>query len=509
MPIQSAELLSLIVAFQPLFTSPTWHNAQVLLLGALLAPGKRTVTACLQILGLGGEEDFQRYHRVLNRAKWCGRTASMIMLGLLVMTFQPFGTLVIGADDTIERRRGKKISAVGCYRDPVRSSQKMIIRCFGLKWLSLSLLVRVPWSSRVWALPFLTVLCAPQLPGQPAKEFRGRTPRRKKSGPRKKVVKAGSGTPPKQKPAQKKGKGVKTKQKPASPFVATGKTPRQHKTSTDRLMTLIRLIHRWIPTRVKVFVVDGGYAALKLALICAGQPNTVLVMRFHWDAVMHAPPEAKEPKAPGPAPTKGKRLSSPQQMAAQETGWEERDLPWYRGEKKKMKVLRQTGLWYTPGHPPVEIQYVIVRDPEADPQKRLRDEVFACTDLSATPEQIIEWVVMRWSVEVVFEEARAHLGMETQRQWSALAINRTTPCLLGLFSLVVLLANRLQPDGKIPVLTTAWYQKTEPTFSDCLALVRKHLWESFYHVKTESEGSYVRIPVEDWNHLVSCLSTVV
>ena len=104
----------------------------------------------------------------------------------------------------------------------------------------------------------------------------------------------------------------------------------------------------------------------------------------------------------------------------------------------------RTALWHTAGEAPVKIRYVITRDPEG----KLRDEVFATTKLDATPAQIIEWVVMRWSVETTFEEGREHLGLETQRQWSDLAIERTTPCLLGLFSLVVLLTHKLQPDGQ-------------------------------------------------------------
>jgi hypothetical protein len=114
--------------------------------------------------------------------------------------------------------------------------------------------------------------------------------------------------------------------------------------------------------------------------------------------------------------------------------------------------------------------------------------------------------VMRWSIEVTFEEARAHLGMETQRQWSNLAIARTTPCLLGLFSLVTLFAKRLQADGKVPILTTAWYKKEEATFSDCLFLVRKHLWLSFDHNGSTPRADSVHLPAQTWEHLLSCLA---
>ena len=484
MPTLPAELLYLIVVFQPLFTKPTWEHAKVLLLGALLARGKRTVTACLRVVGLSDEEHFQNYHRVLNRAPWDTLQAARILLGLLILLVPPGGVIVLGADDTIERRRGKKIKEVGCYRDPVRASKKHVIKCFGLKWLSLMLLVKAPWSARVWALPFLTVLCPTQQEEQPQKVCRFRLRRQARHG----------------KMRQARAKTIVKKK-----FVATGAMPREHKTAVDLVMTLIRLAARWAPARVKVLVVDGGYAAVKLALVCASLNQTTLVMRFHWDAALHHFPEAKARGRRGPAPLKGQRQRSPKAWAARgDNTWDEGEIDWYGGEKKKMLFFTRTALWYTPGYPPVALRYVITRDPEG----KLRDEVFACTETGASPVQIIEWFVMRWSLEVTFEEAREHLGMETQRQWSALAIVRTTPCLLGLFSLVVLFASRLQPDGKIPILTTAWYKKTEATFSDCLILVRKHLWNSWFHVKSAQKADFVSLPAADWEHLLSCLSAV-
>jgi hypothetical protein len=140
--------------------------------------------------------------------------------------------------------------------------------------------------------------------------------------------------------------------------------------------------------------------------------------------------------------------------------------------------------------PPVAIRDVLVADPEG----KLRMEAFFCTDLQATPEQILAWVVMCWSLEVTCEEVRTHLGLETQSQWSALAITRTTPILLGLFSLVTVLALQLSGDGQIPVPVTAWYHKEEPTFSDCLALVRRHLWRARYLVNSTPQGECMQFP---------------
>jgi DDE superfamily endonuclease len=150
--------VSLWSTFAPLFSDRVGRQAPVLLWGAILAPGKRTVTSCLRIVGLGGEHRFVNYHRVLNRVRWSGRAASRLLLGLLVQRFVPQGPLVLGMDDTIERRRGKRISAKGIYRDPVRSSHSHFVKASGWRWVSLMLLAPVPWAARTWALPFLTCL---------------------------------------------------------------------------------------------------------------------------------------------------------------------------------------------------------------------------------------------------------------------------------------------------------------------------------------------------------------
>ena len=179
-----AVLLNLIVVFQPLFTKPTWENTKVLLLGVLLARGKRTVTACLRVVGMGDEEHFQNYHRVLNRAKWNALDGARILLGLIILVFALASqeVIVLAADDTIERRRGKKIKQLGCYRDPVRSSKKHIVKCFGLKWVAMAVMVKLPWVARAWALPFFTVLCPAGLEEQPLKGCRYRIRRRARKG---------------------------------------------------------------------------------------------------------------------------------------------------------------------------------------------------------------------------------------------------------------------------------------------------------------------------------------
>lgn len=444
MPHLPAEIILVLAPFAPLFSERVWLHAQVLLLGAILTPGARTVTAALRVMGLATARHFTNYHRVLNRATWSALQGSRILLGLLITLLVPPGaTIVLGADDTVERRGGRKIGAKGCYRDAVRSTKKHVIRCFGLKWVSMMLLVPVPWSRRVWALPFLTALC---------------------------------------RPAEKNGS-------------------RRHKTSVDWVRQMVKQVRRWLPGRRLVLVVDGGFAAVSLALACV-KSKVVMVSRLRWDAALYHPPGPQPPGKRGPKPTKGKRQRSLREWAVRsDTPWETVEVDWYGGQRKQLWVFSRTALWYTPGLPPVDIRYVLVADPEG----KLRMEAFFCTDLQATPVEILQWVVMRWSVEVTFEEGRAHLGLETQRQWSDQAIARTTPILLALFSLVTVLALQLSHGGQIPVPVTAWYRKAEPTFADCLALVRRHLWRARYLVNSAPEAEFVEFPREVFDLLLTGL----
>jgi DDE superfamily endonuclease len=445
MPPLPEAIIRILAPFAPLFSRRVWPHAQSLLLGAILTPGARTVTAALRVMGLAMEHRFTNYHRVLNRATWSALQASRMLLGLLVARLVPPGVpIVLGADDTVERRRGRQITAKGCYRDAVRSTKKHVIRCFGLKWVVMMLLVPVLWARRVWALPFLTVLCQPAEQGQ----------------------------------------------------------TRRHKTSMDWVRQMMPQVRRWLPGRPLVLVVDGGFAAVSLALACV-KSQVAMVSRLRWDAALYHRPAPRPPGKRGPQPLKGKRQRRLQAWAERtDTPWETVEVDWYGGRRKKLWVFSHTALWHTRGLPPVNIRFVLVGDPEG----KLRMEAFFCTDLQATPVQILEWVVMRWSVEVTFEEGRALLGLETQRQWSDQAIARTTPVLLGLFSLVTLLALQLSHGGQIPVPVTAWYPKAEPTFSDGLGLVRHHLWRARYLVYSTPEAECMQFPQEALDLLIHGLS---
>lgn len=153
-----AIVVSWLAVFRPCFTAPVWNHILVLVTGAVLAPGKRTVTQVLRVMGLADRPGFGRYHEVLNRARWESRDVARRLLRHLLAVLWPGGEVIIAIDDTIERRWGAKIEARGIYRDPVRSSHGQFVKTSGLRWLSLALVVPVPFAGRHWALPFLTVL---------------------------------------------------------------------------------------------------------------------------------------------------------------------------------------------------------------------------------------------------------------------------------------------------------------------------------------------------------------
>ena len=430
------ELLSLLGVFAPLFSRPVWEHAQVLLVGAMLATGKRTVTACLRVMGLSHETRFVNYHRVLNRARWSALGASHILLRLLIMTFAPQGVLVFGLDDTIERRRGDHIKAKGIYRDPVRSSHTHMVKASGLRWLCCMLLAHVPWAGSVWGLPFLTVLG----PSERYHEERGR----------------------------------------------------RHQKLPERARQIIRLLTRWLPDRTLIFVGDGSLAVLELLHTVRQIPNAHLITRLRMDAELWNPAPERKPRQNGRPRVKGARRPSPQQrLEDPNTPWMKIAVaPWYGGETREVETYTETCVWYTSGFHPVLMRWVLVRDPQGkhDPQ------AFLSTHVEHTPLQILTWFVRRWRMEVTFEEARAHMGLETQRQWSDLAIARTTPVLLGLFSLVTLMADRLCIRQTIPVRLAAWYTKELPTFADAIALVRRCLWSRCHFSTSGQSSDVVKIP---------------
>jgi DDE superfamily endonuclease len=423
-----------IVPFAALFRQRTWRHARALLLGAILAPGLRTVTSVLRVLGLARERRWVNYHRVLSRAVWSPLAASRILLHLLVRAFVPTGPLVFGIDDTIERRRGARIRAKGIYRDAVRSSHAHFVKASGLRWLSVMLLAPIPWAGRVWALPFLTALA-------PSPRY-------------------------------------------------SAEAGRRHKTLTDWARQLLRQVRRWVPGRALIMVADSSFAALDL--LAALAPGVTCITRLRLDARLFAAAPLRRPGTNGRPRMKGERLpllSAVLSDAA--TVWQRVTVAgWYGEGVRDIELTTGTAVWHHPGLPLVPLRWVLVRDPFG----RFNPQALLSTDPALSAEEVVRYFVRRWQVEVTFEETRRHLGVETQRQWSDLAIARTTPILLGLFSLVTLLATRLVRNGRLPARAAAWYAKTTPTFSDALAAVRRQWWRTTTLCTSHREADMIKLP---------------
>ncbi|HMB06505.1 MAG TPA: hypothetical protein VKP69_22565 [Isosphaeraceae bacterium] len=406
----------LLAAFAPLFSHCLGTKVQARAVGALLATGPRTVWAVLRILGQSRDRPFLNSHRVLNRDAWSGLGAGQILLGRILALIPGDGPLVLAPDDTRERRGGRRIRARGCYRDAVRWSRGHLVRCFGRKWIVLTVLVPVPGSQRVWAVPLLTTWSWPEGAGR-------------RSRP---------------------------------------------KTSLDGTRPRIRQVRRGLPEPELIRGLEGGLAAVKLARDCP-RPQGALICRLRLEAALDDPPGSPPPSQRGPPPKKGprpRRLSEWAGDAA--TPWEAIAVDGYDGQRKSRRVFTGPGRWSTRGQDPVAIRYVLARDPGgalSEAASLGREERFR-------PEEILKSVGPRWRVEVTFEEAGVPLGWETQRQGSDLAIQRTTPVLLGLFTLVTLRAVEGPPAGLLEAERTAWSEKECPTFSDWMRRVRQQIWRS-------------------------------
>jgi hypothetical protein len=435
-------MIRVLDPFAPLFSNCVFQHVQLLLTGSILAPGKRTVASALRAVGLDKEKRFCRWHRVLSRASWSSRKASRLLLGLLVEAFVPDGPLVVGVDETLERRQGKKIAAKGIYRDPVRSSHIHLVKTSALRWVCLTLLAPIPWASRVWALPFLSALA-------PSESY-------------------------------------------------TRERGKRHKKLTEWAWQLLLQVRRWQPERELVAVADGGYASLELLDRCRrlSKPIT-FITRLRLDAALYEPAPPRYPGQKGRPRLKGERLPNLSVITEDSsTDWKPITVAnWYGKQKRTIEIVSKRALWYSTGLPVVPLRWVLIRDP----QEEFQPQALLCTDLAVEPEQIISWFVRRWQMEPTFQEVRQRLGFETGRHWSEMAIHRAAPTLLALFSVVTLFAHQYMTKSGAPgaVRQTAWYDKRHPTFSDALGLVRKELWaQEMSFCGSAHEIETVKVPRE-------------
>ena len=421
------EFLQVISIFSSSFRKTVWQKSTTLLIGAICCPGSRTVCNVLRAVGRGQARRFDKYHRVLSRDRWSAFGLGKLLLNALVDQF--IGSdrpLVFGIDETIERRWGAKINKRGIYRDPVRSSSTHLVKCSGLRWMSIMLLTGLPWLQQgTWALPVLTALC------------------------------------------------------PSERFYKTSPFSRSHKTLSDWSRQLMYWLARYAkPFKRPVYLVgDGTYATYEL-MIQSADLGIGLIARMRLDArLFHFPPPQPAGKR-GRKPKTGNRiLRMCKRLHDGRIKWEQLCFShWYGHTQKQMLITHGISLWDSNKGYQVPVKWVLIKDPTG----HLDPILLACSDLTICPANIVNFFVRRWRVEVTFAEVRRHLGVETQRQWSDLAIERTTPVLLALKSIITLMANQLFIQQQLNIHHDAWYQKRHFTFSDILVAVRQHIWAFNY-----------------------------
>lgn len=436
------EIITLFAHFQPVFTRPSYAKVVVLLVGTLLARGRRTVTAALRAVGYQQHKQWAKYHHLLNRASWSSLTLSHLLLQLLVTTFVATTEAIdLVIDETLERRWGRQISKRGHWHDSLASSKGQHVSSSGLRWLVLAVVVKLPWSRRLWALPCLSVLLT---------------------------------TP-------------KVSQQLGQP----------HKTLAHVAGQTVQWVRRVRPGRKLKLIGDGAYSVIELGLTCR-QAQVILIAPLRLDARLFEPAPLVTGKQVGRPRLVGQRLPNLERVAINpSTIWHRSQFDWYGGGRRVLDWTSGTALWYSTGTTPLPLRWVLVRDPTG----HLPTKAYFSTDLDQPAPTIITDFVKRWPIEVTFEESRAHLGVETQRQWNDQAIERTTPALLGLFSLVALLPQALYPDGQLPLPQCAWYHQTEATFSDVLALVRRALWDNFNYQTSATAPDMGLIPRVDLERL--------
>lgn len=419
----------LVSAFSVAFTRPTFQRVLVLIVGAILSPRHRTVSGMLRAVGPLAKGHWSDFHRVLCCRIWSCWPLGKVLAAMVLELIPADQAVICPVDDTNPQHKGKHVYGKGCHHDAVRSTHSHVVWVWGHKWVTLAINVKFPFASRPWALP---VLCALY--------------------------------------------------RPAELNQAEG---RRHKTPIDLAMQMMAILIHWFPRRKFILLGDGGYASHELARFCHRHGRHVtLVSRFHPDANLYEAPSPRRCSKKGGRPrSKGRRLPKPQD--AVKTSKPRRfTVKWYGGKTRRVELIWGEGHWYKAGGGLVPVRWVFVHDV----QGTHRDEYFYSTDPTMPPQQIVSFYTGRWSIEVTFQEVRAHLGFNTPRNRSAKSVLRTAPCLLGLFSAVSLMFHRHTHGQGVRPARFAWYSKKEVTFADAIACVRRLCWAEVFQQSPKHAG---------------------
>jgi DDE superfamily endonuclease len=404
---------SLLDSLAGAFTRPTFLRFVVLALASILTIGGRTVCNLLRTLGALAPGHPSSYHRVFSKRRWSSWRLARGLAGWVFAHLVPSGRIFLAGDDTVDEHPGDNVFGKGCHRDPVRSTHSFTAFRWGHKWVVLAVLVRFPFTRRLWALPLLVALYHSEADDE--------------------------------------------------------KAGRRHKTPARLLRGLCCLLLRWFRQRQFVLTGDNNYGSHEMARFAARRRGRLaLVSKFYPDANLFEPPPPYS--GHGRPRVKGKGLAKPEQVVA-DSGRTKLNVAWYGGGRRDVEVVTGRGHWYKAGQGLVEVRWVFVHDLTGSH----RDEYFLTTNVAMTAQEVIETYVGRWNEETTFQEMRSYLGLESTRGWKEKTVLRMAPCLFGLYSVVAALYSQL-PRRYARVRAVEWAGKIDVTFSDAITAVRRWLW---------------------------------
>ena len=435
-PIRSSFAFS-----SPCFTKPTLLRFTLLAVACILTTGCRTTANLLRTLGRLAPGDPPAYRRVSCRSRRSPWAVGRHLATWVFDHFVPEGVILLAADDTVSEHPGDEVHGKSCHRDAVRSSHSSTAYRWGHEWLVLDVLVRLPLTSRFWALPSPVVLCRGKRDDTDAK---GR-----------------------------------------------------HRTPAGVLELMPFVLRRWFPQRAFVVAADSGFASHDLAGFCGGQRGRLdFVSRFYPDAASYLPPpgvrptaEGKKPK--GRPPVEGAKIDTPQQAVAKAGKRKRLVVAWYGGGRRKVEVVTGTGHWYRAAQGLVELRWAYVKDLRGTH----RGEYSFGTRTSMSAQEIIEAYGRRWDLETTFREMRSCLELESTRGRSPKTAQRAEPCLFGMYTVVARLFS-LAPQEYERGGGVNWEGKEHLTFSDAMTAVRKWLWREWVFPATGHEQAFEKLPAD-------------
>jgi hypothetical protein len=467
--------LGVLTALGSKFPATAREHFLTLALGCIVAMGRRTVIRILWTISPLVDAHPCTYHRFLSVTHWSLFALAKVLAAIVLEMTSPDQKVVLVADDTVTRHRGKKVFGKGWHRDAVQSSQNHLHMMLGHKWVVLAVNVKLFGCARPWALPVLVALYVP--PPKMPSTAEGQVRRQSKAG-------------------KKSDKKLSRSKLPTLRKRNGGVLPPRHKSPCLLLRQMVAVMIHWFPDRRFILLGDSGFSSHELAWFChRHRRHVTLVARFSSDAALYALPSQQMQPKRGRRRTKGRRLRSPQDSVAAAGRLREAIVPWYGRKRRKVQMLGATAAWYrcrgSGRGAVVPIRWVYGRE-----TLKGDEGYFYSTDPTMIGEQIITLFTERWCIEVTFQEVRAHLGFHTPRQRCRRSVLRTGPCLLGLFTVVSLIYTQLAKQRRVKVHVVPCYAKTDPTFADALAAVRVLIWQQVILPRTPGGKIVAKIPIK-------------